>query len=104
MADNYDVTRWIGVTDLGAENSNDVNSWYTIDNLPYIYSNWNSNEPSNSNGNEDCAHIYTSGGLKYLWNDNQCTKSFGFVCKKNRKYFLVSIYLNICYHFYLSSS
>ncbi|KAK3585792.1 hypothetical protein CHS0354_010571 [Potamilus streckersoni] len=45
------------------------------------YTRWSQDEPNDLNGNEKCVECW-----KYdmLWNDNNCYKSIGFICKKAR--------------------
>ena len=43
------------------------------------YSNWNTDEPNNSEGKEHCVHLYSYNGA---WNDNQCSHRYRYLCKK----------------------
>ncbi|CAH1796584.1 unnamed protein product [Owenia fusiformis] len=42
------------------------------------YTNWNTNEPNNHGGKENCAEVYSGNGL---WNDNDCNKGRHWICK-----------------------
>jgi len=44
------------------------------------YSNWNTGEPNNSNG-EDCGFMYGSGSTLGKWNDYGCEYSFQYACR-----------------------
>ena len=63
VSNGFGGTIWIGFTD---ENSEGTFYWY--DGSPVVYTNWNSGEPNNSSGNEDCTQIFPNG----LWNDLNC--------------------------------
>ena len=47
------------------------------DGSQWDYTNWNTNEPNNQGGNEDCVHLWTSG----TWNDIQCSVSYKALCR-----------------------
>lgn len=57
---------WIGFNDEAQEGSF---VWY--DQSPNTYTNWNTGEPNNSGGNEDCTQIFPNG----LWNDLPCSSN-----------------------------
>ncbi|XP_075199199.1 hepatic lectin-like [Anomaloglossus baeobatrachus] len=66
---------WIGLTDTEEEGN-----WTWVDGTDYksSYQNWSPYEP-NSNGNEDCVHIWKQG----KWNDNSCHYGYMFaICEK----------------------
>ncbi|KAK2817799.1 hypothetical protein Q7C36_021732 [Tachysurus vachellii] len=46
------------------------------------YTNWNSGEPNNAQGNEYCV---TCNKDNTLWNDNKCKTLYPFVCYKEKK-------------------
>lgn len=64
---------WIGANDITTEGT-----WQWADGSSLAYSNWNSGEPNNSGGNQDCGYIYFSGGK---WDDDTCTVSKRAVCE-----------------------
>merc|ERR1740124_463044 len=61
-------TVWIGGTDADSE---DTWRWSSTG-TPLSYDNWNSGEPNNYAGNEDCLQIYGNG----KWYDNSCTTKY----------------------------
>eukprot|EP00118_Oscarella_pearsei_P022672 m.264678 g.264678 ORF g.264678 m.264678 type:complete len:1411 (+) comp40476_c0_seq1:1691-5923(+) len=66
---------WIGLTDNVKEGS-----YQWIDGSDFPFSYWNSGEPNNWRGDEDCGEIVRG----QYWNDNTCTKTQPFICKKPR--------------------
>jgi len=69
---------WIGFTDEAQEGT-----WKWISGESVTFTNWNSGEPNNSNGNEDYAQLIKSTGL---WNDARHLSSgiFGVIELSNR--------------------
>ncbi|XP_077869721.1 alpha-tectorin-like isoform X1 [Saccoglossus kowalevskii] len=57
---------WIGVSDENHEG----NFTYCSDNHPITYSNWDTNEPNNEHGAENCVEVWKLAGK---WNDVNCT-------------------------------
>lgn len=49
------------------------------------YNSWKSNEPNNVGGKEHCLVASNLNSEKVLkrWNDVQCSRLYGFVCKMN---------------------
>ena len=45
------------------------------------YTHWQSGEPNDSHGDEDCVEIYT-GGLAGYWNDDHCESEKYYICEK----------------------
>ncbi|XP_078315093.1 perlucin-like protein [Crassostrea virginica] len=74
---------WIGGTDEGHEGT-----WvWSHSEDTFTYSNWNSGEPNNAKGDEDCLEIY--GQLGYRWNDCPCNGSNnGYICLKGGIHFI----------------
>ena len=65
---------WIGGTDAASEGT-----WkWSSTGTPLSYTNWNSKEPNDWGGNEDCVEVNSSG----KWNDCNCAKRFKFVCDR----------------------
>jgi hypothetical protein len=71
---NYKIDKsyWIGLNVL---NSDKGYQW--TDGLAVSFLNWNSGQPDNHNGLENCADIRSN----YLWNDVNCYVSKGWMCK-----------------------
>ncbi|XP_078740798.1 mannose-binding protein A-like [Lampetra fluviatilis] len=67
---------YIGVDDTGSEGT------FTYAGAggggPLGYNNWNTGEPNNAGGDEDCAIIVADGGK---WNDIRCSRLCHFVCE-----------------------
>jgi cysteine-rich repeat protein len=78
------LSYWIGATDRISEGD-----WRWVDGTkfwqgdfngtPYGYSNWNSDEPNNYDGDEDYAGIY--GNTYYRWNDFSGTVVNNYICE-----------------------
>ncbi len=70
---------WIGYSDIEAEGQ-----WQWLDVgenwCPSSWTNWNSVEPSNSGGNEDCATIMAHVG-DGEWSDQNCGSGFPALCE-----------------------
>ncbi|XP_059398988.1 C-type lectin domain family 10 member A [Carassius carassius] len=64
---------WIGLTD------EITGHWRWVDGTPYTMNNrhWETGEPNNWMGEEDCGELTASGKL----NDGNCLKNFRFICK-----------------------
>jgi Lectin C-type domain len=58
------VQGWIGFNDIASEGT-----FVWVNGDPVTFTSWNSGEPNNSGGNENCAEISGSGGG---WNDLPC--------------------------------
>ena len=57
-------------------------TWTTNDNgtIPVTYSDWNTNQPNDNLGKEDCGEIRRS--IHYHWNDRSCSDKIAFICMK----------------------
>ena len=68
---------WIG----GRRNGN---NFIWIDGNAFEYYNWNTGEPDNLGGKEDCIMVYSDPGQQWhdRWNDVPCDVKKNFVCKK----------------------
>ncbi|XP_051757310.1 macrophage mannose receptor 1-like isoform X2 [Ctenopharyngodon idella] len=64
---------WIGLF-------NDSWQWSDQSNSSFRY--WNTGEPNNAGGNENCAEIYPNAQGK--WNDDPCNKQYPFVCHEDK--------------------
>ena len=66
---------WIGFDDLMTEGS-----FHWADHSPAGYTNWNegTDEPNDSNRNEDCAYIHADDGT---WNDTACDNNRKGLCE-----------------------
>ena len=68
------IYMWIGIHDKANEGVfRYENSGQTI-----TYTNWDTNEPNNAANREHCGQLYVASGK---WNDNECSKTFAFVCE-----------------------
>ena len=65
---------WISFNDLESEGTWRLVSGGRVG----AYTNWNSNEPNDSGGNEDCAETRTDG----RWTDRSCTVLLAFICER----------------------
>uniref|UniRef100_A0A672P7J1 C-type lectin domain-containing protein n=1 Tax=Sinocyclocheilus grahami TaxID=75366 RepID=A0A672P7J1_SINGR len=74
----YGSKTWIGLYD-------DVNSWrWSFLNECPTYARWDTNQPDNYGGDQDCVMLHSNG----YWHDEDCDlKCFFFVCKIPCKYF-----------------
>ena len=64
---------WIGLH----RDSSDNSRWQWVDGSLAVYLNFDSNEPSNWKGNEDCVEMYPSG----KWNDLYCNAPRHYSCE-----------------------
>ncbi|XP_067467958.1 lactose-binding lectin l-2-like [Thunnus thynnus] len=71
--DHAEGFTWIGLSDTQKEGG-----WMWSDGCAVNFVFWNSGEPSNGGGNEDCVHNNYDTDLK--WNDCPCSKTFPSVC------------------------
>ncbi|XP_042291263.1 lactose-binding lectin l-2-like [Thunnus maccoyii] len=71
--DHAEGLTWIGLSDTQKEGG-----WMWSDGCAVDFDFWNSEEPNNSGGNEDCVHNNYDTGLK--WNDGKCSDTLPSVC------------------------
>merc|ERR1719394_1791895 len=71
---------WIGGNDIDEEGA-----WKWTDASHFDFTFWNSGEPNNSEGNEDCMHAWgIEREVGETWNDKTCSDSMSFLCSKKR--------------------
>ncbi|XP_071955735.1 alpha-N-acetylgalactosamine-specific lectin-like [Antedon mediterranea] len=68
---------WIGLTDSTHEGRF---LWSDGNSLP-TYTNWDSGEPNNYKGREDCVSVWDKNNSQEKWNDIPCSFRHGYVCK-----------------------
>lgn len=71
----------IGINDIAREGT-----YVWSDGSSVSYTRWNSGEPNNCCGSEDCGEMWHVGGATPTWNDMPCNGRFGsfdYVCKKD---------------------
>ena len=68
---------WIGGSRWG-------NTFKWIDGKAFDYENWNTGEPDNLGGEENCIEVYSDPGQSWhdKWNDVPCDMKRNYVCKK----------------------
>ena len=71
------ISSWIGLH----RDPKSSSRWLWIDGSRAIYPNWDSGEPNNNGGSEDCVEIRPSGKL----NDLPCSITRPYFCEINRK-------------------
>ncbi|XP_042291257.1 lactose-binding lectin l-2-like [Thunnus maccoyii] len=71
--DHAEGFTWIGLSDTQKEGG-----WMWSDGSAVHFVFWNSGEPNNYKGHEDCVHNNYGTGRK--WNDVPCSKTFPSVC------------------------
>ena len=68
-----------------APKSDRVFKWLDGTAVADTFSAWNTGEPNNNHGLENCAQLYVSGSAKGKWNDEPCSNSRHIVCQKEKK-------------------
>ncbi|KAM4636292.1 uncharacterized protein O3C94_017464 isoform 1-T1 [Discoglossus pictus] len=72
IAVQYGKIMWLGINDIQTEGS-----FRYLDGASISYSNWNTGEPNNSHGAENCVVMLVNG----LWNDGNCDSKLLTVCE-----------------------
>ena len=71
---------WMGGNDIDEEGT-----WKWTDGSPFEFTYWNSGQPNNSGGDEDCMHAW---GIERergeTWNDETCSDSLTYLCSKKK--------------------
>lgn len=71
---------WIDFTDFGMEGK-----WVTFSTGKNEYTNWNSGQPDNAGGRQDCAVNNYANRAGY-WADGGCTASIQVMCEASSKF------------------
>ncbi|XP_038076947.1 macrophage mannose receptor 1-like [Patiria miniata] len=74
--EEYKFHIWIGLSDI---TTNRQFKW--IDGTTLDYTNWNSGEPNEYGGQEDCVEMYDHWNDAGEWNDQNCDTKNGYVCQ-----------------------
>ncbi|CAH3127383.1 unnamed protein product [Pocillopora meandrina] len=72
---NWRENYWIGLNDQHNESQ-----FVWSDGTPFnssVYNNWNSGEPNDGGGVEDCVELYLR-----RWNDDKCNSELGYICER----------------------
>ncbi|XP_018620674.2 lactose-binding lectin l-2-like [Scleropages formosus] len=64
---------WIGLTDCQKKGT-----WLWSDGSKISFTKWNTGEPNNMNGGENCVH--TNWSAQKAWNDISCINAYAAVC------------------------
>ncbi|XP_063066766.1 macrophage mannose receptor 1, partial [Engraulis encrasicolus] len=73
-------TSWVGLSDSQTEGT-----WVWTDGSASDYLSWETDQPDNWQGNEDCVHLRGTGHYQPgKLNDQPCSYSFPFVCQKGK--------------------
>ncbi|KAL1279900.1 hypothetical protein QQF64_014500 [Cirrhinus molitorella] len=67
---------------IGAYDATQDDIWFWSDGSRFDYNNWQTGEPNNYRGPEQCVEMSSGGGQR--WNDAQCSTQLNFVCKKSQ--------------------
>uniref|UniRef100_A0A8C1QTA1 Si:ch73-343l4.8 n=1 Tax=Cyprinus carpio TaxID=7962 RepID=A0A8C1QTA1_CYPCA len=71
----FKETVWIGLSDREQEGNM---KW--VDNSPLKQGFWESNEPNDAGGNEDCIELNPAKSVLNNWNDIPCTDKRKWIC------------------------
>ncbi|KAF7653995.1 hypothetical protein LDENG_00075190, partial [Lucifuga dentata] len=77
---DLELPTWIGLSDRLVENQYAWSDGVS----PVLYTNWNTNEPNNAGGAEDCVAMTHSMLVSGKWNDDACHKQYSFVCYRKK--------------------
>lgn len=81
---------------MGAEDYTKEGDWRWVSDLSKVqYSGWQSGEPNNWLGNEDCALFYLPHSLN--WNDGRCNFKSGYICEKQHVR-TINVFLSALFH------
>ncbi|XP_072479152.1 pulmonary surfactant-associated protein D-like [Notamacropus eugenii] len=72
IVSRYNKLAFLGMTDIKTEGK-----FIYSTGEPLLYSNWNSGEPNNTGGAENCIEIFADG----KWNDKSCADSRLIICE-----------------------
>ena len=81
---NWRENYWIGLNDQHNESQ-----FVWSDGTPFnssVYNNWNSGEPNDGGGVEDCVELYLR-----RWNDDKCNSELGYICERPKGEHEISI-------------
>lgn len=67
---------WVGLNDRDIEMT-----WVFNDGIPVVYEHWDSGEPNDGGGGEDCGVVMTRMGRASEWDDRSCSNTRPFVCE-----------------------
>ncbi|XP_051560238.1 CD209 antigen-like isoform X4 [Myxocyprinus asiaticus] len=67
---------WIGLSDIEKEGNM---KW--VDNSPLTKGFWDTNEPNDDQGNEDCVEVLSSKSSLNNWNDFPCSEKRKWICE-----------------------
>lgn len=66
---------WVGLNDRQVEGQ-----WVWLDGVPIGYEHWDSGEPNDGGGGEDCGLIMTTRNRQTEWDDRPCDQGRPFIC------------------------
>ncbi|KAM6216737.1 C-type lectin domain family 4 member G-like [Rhynchocyon petersi] len=70
---------WVGLR--AVRRARKIQGYQWVDNVPLTFSHWNTGEPNDSRGLEDCVMMLDTG----LWNDAPCNIRGKWICEKRRR-------------------
>ncbi|XP_046861584.1 C-type lectin domain family 3 member A-like [Xenia sp. Carnegie-2017] len=63
---------------IGLFRNKSDSKFYTVHNVAPTFINWDTNEPNNAGGSEDCVQF----SVQSKWNDISCTSRNNYICEK----------------------